>query len=105
VLEVRWSLEALTASLLAQADTRVVREQLGQPTTKGWLCRRFQLSGSDAGRLTSLADALVRWARPLQRRDLRAGGGAAHRQHPPAGAIRARLPRAPSTTPRDSSIG
>ena len=60
VLAVRSSLEAVTASLAAQADTRAVRERLGQPTTKGWLRRRFQLSAREAGRLTTLADALPR---------------------------------------------
>ena len=61
VLAARSSLEAVTASLVAQADTRGARAQLGQASTAGWLRRRFQLSAREAGRLTTLADALPRW--------------------------------------------
>ena len=61
VLAVRSSVEAVTASLVAQADTRGVRAQLGQASTAGWLRRRFQLSAREAGRLTTLADGLGRW--------------------------------------------
>ena len=38
-----------------------MRAQLGQASTAGWLRRRFQLSTREAGRLTTLADALPRW--------------------------------------------
>ena len=51
----------MTASLVAQADTRGVRAQLGQASTAGWLRRRFQLSAREARRLTTLADGLPRW--------------------------------------------
>ena len=60
-LSLRSRTEAVTASLVAQADTRGVRAQLGQASTAGWLRRRFQLSAREARRLTTLADGLPRW--------------------------------------------
>ena len=58
---VRSSVEALTASLVAQAECRGVRAQLAAASTAGWLRRRFQLSSREAHRLTSLAEVLPRW--------------------------------------------
>ena len=61
VLAVRSSVEAVTASLVAQAECRGVRAQLAQASTAGWLRRRFQLSSREAHRLTGLAEVLPRW--------------------------------------------
>lgn len=60
-LSVRSGTEAVTASLVAQAETRGVRSQLAQASTAGWLRRRFQLSSREAHRLTGLAEVLPRW--------------------------------------------
>ena len=60
-LAVRSRTEAVTASLVAQAETRGVRAQLAQASTAGWLRRRFQVSPREAHRLTSLAEVLPRW--------------------------------------------
>jgi uncharacterized protein DUF222 len=60
-LAVRSGTEAVTASLVGQAETRGVRAQLAQASTAGWLRRRFQVSPREAHRLTSLAEVLPRW--------------------------------------------
>ena len=61
VLAARSGLEAVTASLVGQADARGVRCELLQTSTAGWLRRKFRLSSAEAKRLTTLATALPRW--------------------------------------------
>ena len=63
VLALRSCAEALTASLVAQAESRAVRQRLGQVTTTGWLRRRFLLPLTEARRLTDLTAALPKWSR------------------------------------------
>ena len=72
-LSVRSGTEAVTASLVGQAESRGVRTQLAQASTAGWLRRRFQLSSREAHRLTGLAEVLPRIRSVLGK------GSAAHR--------------------------
>ena len=62
VLAVRSVTEAMTATLVGQAETRGIYTQVAATSTTGWLRRRFQVSLTEARRLTALASALPRWA-------------------------------------------
>ena len=61
-LAVRSATEAVTASLVGQAETRGIYTQVAASNSTGWLRRMFQLSLTEARRLTTLAAELPRWA-------------------------------------------
>ena len=57
-LAVRSATEAVTASLVGQAQSRGIYTEVAATSTTGWLRRRFQLSLTEARRLTTLAAEL-----------------------------------------------